>query len=381
MSVKKKILFVIPNLGRGGIQSLSSVVSKYLDKLSKYDITAIVFREENNYKFYGEVINLNAPSSENSFIMMKNSLKKIRLINKISKKGNYDLIYASSRIPAFFSLVSKFLFRNKIPLIIAYHNTIVMKNRELGIKAKIATFISRKLSNYADRVHSVSNGIKNELELLGFDKNKLITIHNAVDISVIEKMKNEDIEPELKDIFQNYKVIVTAVRLEPQKNLALLIKAFNRVKDKIKSKLLIVGEGSLREELEGLVNDLKLHNDVRFMGWRRNPFKYIKNSDLFVLSSSWEGFGNIIIEAMACGAPVISTDCPFGPNEIINNGVDGILVPVNDPGRLADEIINVLSNKKLSEKLAKNGKERSKHFEAGNIAKEYAELFDEVLNG
>lgn len=137
-------------------------------------------------------------------------------------------------------------------------------------------------------------------------------------------------------------VVLAVGRLAKVKDYPTLIKAFSLVRHKIPSRLMILGEGEERQSLESLVEKLGLQQDVLMPGFVMNPFVYMYKAAVFVLSSTVEGFGNVLVEAMACGTPVISTDCPTGPREILTD--DGVLVPIGSEVILAEEISRVLTN-------------------------------------
>jgi glycosyltransferase involved in cell wall biosynthesis len=122
-----------------------------------------------------------------------------------------------------------------------------------------------------------------------------------------------------------------------------------------------------------LARELGISDSVVFAGWQENPFAWMANADLFVLSSRFEGFGNAVIEAMACGLPVVSTDCPSGPSEILANGEAGILVPVADVHAMADAICAVLEDDKLREQLADKSQRRAPEFDISLIGRRYLE--------
>ena len=138
------------------------------------------------------------------------------------------------------------------------------------------------------------------------------------------------------------RVILAIGKLKPQKDFACLIRAFARVRAIHPARLLILGEGPQREALLSLARKLKVENDVALPGFVANPFAYIGRAAVFVLSSAWEGLSNVIIEALACGCPVVSTDCPSGPAEILDGGTYGRLVPVGDDAALAKAILATL---------------------------------------
>ena len=118
----------------------------------------------------------------------------------------------------------------------------------------------------------------------------------------------------------------------------------------------------LNDNLENYTKELDISHNVVFLGFQSNPFKYLSRATVFVLSSLWEGFGNVIIEAMACGIPVISTRCPSGPDEIITNEVNGLLVPVGDMNALAKAILRLLEDESLRKRIAEAGRKRAEDF-------------------
>jgi glycosyltransferase involved in cell wall biosynthesis len=131
-------------------------------------------------------------------------------------------------------------------------------------------------------------------------------------------------------------------RLVPQKDFTTLIRAFARLRRVVAAKLLILGEGPERGRLNTVIRDLQLEADVELAGFAPNPFAYMRRAAAVVLSSRYEGFGNVLVEAMACGTPVVSTDCPSGPSEILEGGRYGPLVAVGDETGLADAMQRVL---------------------------------------
>jgi glycosyltransferase involved in cell wall biosynthesis len=138
-------------------------------------------------------------------------------------------------------------------------------------------------------------------------------------------------------------VVLGAGRLVEQKDFPTLIRAFAQVRQVRPARLMILGSGREQKRLEALVRELNLEEDVALVGFVKNPSAYMAYSPVFVLSSAWEGFGNVIVEAMAVKTPVVSTDCQSGPAEILDNGKYGSLVPVGDTKAMAEAILSVLS--------------------------------------
>lgn len=175
-------------------------------------------------------------------------------------------------------------------------------------------------------------------------------------------------------------LIVACGRLAHQKGYGYLLDAFARVHRTTAAHLWIVGEGPERRAIEQQLDTLGLRDAVRLLGFQKNPYPYMAAADVFVLSSLYEGFGNVLVEAMACGAAVVSTDCPHGPNEIITDGVDGILVPVADAPALADGMLRVLADPALRARLRDAGRARARSFHVSSIAGAYARAFRELAS-
>ena len=207
-------------------------------------------------------------------------------------------------------------------------------------------------------------------------------IYNPIDLKNInEKVQTSQMDPSHKKLFETQdKVILTAGRLVAQKDQKTLLKAFAQVNEKVKSQLVILGEGELKEELTQLAANLKIKDQVHFIGFQTNPYIYFKQADLFVLSSKHEGFGHVIAEALATGVPVVSTNCKSGPSEVLENGVYGELCEVGNVNEMASKMLKVLTldEDELSETISK-GYERAHHFDAKQIVKQYEELFIETL--
>ncbi len=152
------------------------------------------------------------------------------------------------------------------------------------------------------------------------------------------------------------------------KDFSVLIRAFAKVRAKRDCRLVILGEGELRPELEALVRELDVQDSVQLPGFVNNPYAWMSRAELFVLSSAWEGFGNVLVEAMACGATVVSTDCPSGPSEILEGGKWGPLVPVGDVDALAERMLEALSSP-----TDVNAKLRARDFDYAAIVGQYIE--------
>jgi glycosyltransferase involved in cell wall biosynthesis len=196
----------------------------------------------------------------------------------------------------------------------------------------------------ADRIVAVSQGVANDLiSLLNLPHEKVTVIYNpVVTPELFEQAKQPVSHPWFE---QNRLPVILAVgRLTKAKDYPTLFRAFSLVRQVRPAKLLILGEGEERANLERLAIELGIQNDVSMPGFVDNPFAFMAKASVFVLSSAWEGFGNVLVEALACGCPVVATDCRSGPREILDNGRYGRLVPVGDHEALAKAILETLDN-------------------------------------
>src|SRR5574337_901245 len=205
--------------------------------------------------------------------------------------------------------------------------------------------------SWADAIIAVSEGVTdNVARVTGLPRERITTIYNpVVTPELYEKMRAPLDHPWFSP--GSPPVVLGVGRLVAQKDFPNLLKAFARVRAMRKARLVILGEGKERPALEVLARKLGVASDVALPGFVLNPFPYMMRASVFVLSSAWEGLPGVLIEAMACGCPVASTDCPSGPAEILDSGAYGPLVPVGDEVALAKAIFSVLETPPDPERL------------------------------
>jgi len=200
----------------------------------------------------------------------------------------------------------------------------------------------RLLYRRPDVIVAVSHGVADSLvKRLGIARENIKVVYNPVVDEGIQEKSTEDVDHSWF-LPGAPPVILGVGRLIKQKDFRTLIEAFSLLRKRRQVRLMILGEGGEREALHQLIEQLDLSNDVQMPGFVANPFKYMRRAKMFVLSSVFEGLGNVLIEAMACGTPVISTDCPSGPAEILQGGRWGRLVDVGDVSGMAQAITAVL---------------------------------------
>jgi glycosyltransferase involved in cell wall biosynthesis len=210
-------------------------------------------------------------------------------------------------------------------------------------RARLMPWLMRRTYPMADGIVCVSAGIANDIvSLIGAGPRAQVIYNPVVTEELLARGRMPFDHPWLAP--GQPPVVLAAGRLTPQKDFETLILAFAGLRAMRPARLVILGEGELRDELQALISRLGLTDDVSLPGFADNPFAWMRRSALFVLSSAWEGLPGVLIQAMASGLRVVSTDCPSGPAEILDNGKWGRLVPVGDPRALARAMAEALDD-------------------------------------
>ena len=375
---RKRIFFLIPVLNGGGAERNIINIIKNLHN-PDYDFTVVTGNMGGNLESElgkdVKIINMDKSTILGLFLGIK----------KVLKQEKPDILVSALPHMNTISMMAKSFSFSKTKMVLTEHTTVSSLSttaRSLLKRLEVRFVLPILMKTYyraSDKIICVSEGVKEDLSLIVGKLAQMQVIYNPVfDESILNLAK----EPLGEDqyIFEcAYPVIIAVGRLVKAKDYPNLLNAFKKVLSIKKAILLILGEGPEEKYLKNLVNQLKIYNDVVFLGFKKNPYKYMAHSALFVLSSKREGFGNVIVEAMACGTPVVSTNCKSGPLEIIEDGVNGLLVVPENHIDLADAILKVLNNPDLANKLSLNGFERSKYFSIEKSVKEYENVFNKLM--
>lgn len=235
--------------------------------------------------------------------------------------------------------------RRKFRVVISIHNTISASiGKSDSRRRRDVPRLMKRLFSLADGIVAPSSGVAEDIAAIaGVRRDRISMIHNPVfGPSLLAQAEAEIDHPWLRD--PAIPVIVAAGKLKPQKDFPTLLRAFERIRKVLRSRLILLGEGPERCSLLKIVSDLGVAADVSLPGQVRNPFAYYRRAAVFVLSSEWEGLPTVLIEAMACGCPVVSTACPSGPEEILDHGRFGALVSVGDDAALARAVLKTYGN-------------------------------------
>lgn len=242
-------------------------------------------------------------------------------------------------------LIASLFYRSGTRYIVNVRNHITTSAARTGSKwVRSVPNLMRRFFPRADAIIAPSSGVAEDVEkLLGIPGKSVAVIHNPVYRPEILELSRLSVAHEWF-IDGSIPVVIAAGKLKPQKDFDTLLKAFARLRQKRPVRLIILGEGAERIKLEKLILGLGISDCVDLHGYVENPYPYFRNASVFVLSSAWEGLPNVLIEAMACGCPVVATDCPSGPREILQDGRIGFLVPVGDTGAMADAIDKAITS-------------------------------------
>jgi glycosyltransferase involved in cell wall biosynthesis len=371
---KKRILFHTGSLRGGGAQRVIITLLRELDR-ERFESALVLWKREGAY------FDLLPPDVP--VICFPDGVgarrHNIAQLGKIIEDVRPDVVMSFLDGANVLSLETRLLKRPDCSFLISQRNNLSVSLERNYPYSTLRRWLKKRyvawLYPKADHIITLSNGVKTDLvQNFNIPSEMITPIYNPVDLALIKKQSWTPAHyPWPRG---QYKLILGVGRLIEQKGFSDLIRAFSQVRERTPSKLVILGEGVLGGELEALVVSFNLQGDVYMPGFADNPWAYMRDADLFVLSSHWEGLGNVLIEAMACGTPVIATDCDFGPREIIRHGENGILVPVGDVERLTEQILLLLQHPEKRERLAEAGFRRSLDFNSTRICHEYEKVFE-----
>ena len=374
MADKVKALFFIPSLEGGGAERVMTEILSHIGSDRIEPVLVLLYQYEHSpYKKdlpgYLKII-VAERASDNRL----DKIKQYAAFMKIIFEEKPHIIISMLTHSNIMSISAKLLFRKRI--IIGEHNTLseVIKTEEGRRMLWFSTTrLVKMFYRFADKIIAVSEGVKADLvEEFNVLPRNVNVIYNPIDLKRISELCNDPVE----HIFfrEGTPVILSVGRLVRQKGFDILLRAFSRVVGEMDARLMILGEGPERESLVRLAKELAITEKVSLLGFQNNPYKFVSKGHVFVLPSRYEGFPMVILEAMACNTPVVSTDCKSGPREILEDGKCGLLVSPEDPDALSMALLKLLKDKKLRERFSRLGKKRAGEFNIKKIARQYEDM-------
>ncbi len=353
---------LLPRLAGGGAERVIMDIGKALSDRN-YNVDLVLYEKDGPY-----LDELNGTLNVIDLGSGPGIINRICHINKL-RRYLYDkkpavLLSTLSRTNQDAAIVS-YLSSAPVQVVLRVSNMLTKDGKCLKGRLRL----KQSLYSLSDSIVAVSEGVKkNIIDELHVKEEKVKVIYNPLRRNVTKRARESVDHPWLTTC--SMPVFLAVGSLSPQKDFRTLIHAFARVRKRMAARLIILGTGPQRNKLFNIVSQLGLKNDVDIHGFEVNPFPYMKHADVLVLSSAWEGLPNVLIEAMALGTPVVSTKCPSGPEEILQNGKYGPLVPVGDDTELAEAMLHTLSCPIDEERLI----ERAQEFSIENILPQYASV-------
>ncbi len=356
-----KILILTPNLKRGGAERVLSNLSLEWSKHHKI-IFSLFDNNDIAYPYSGKIINIGFPASKSLIYKIYNFIMRIKSFHNISNEQNPDLIISFTESANFIAIISSFFSRKLKKTIISVR----VAPERFKFITKLLIFVFYRMPN---KIVVPSEGIKETLLRYRLPEKKLKFIPNPV--SLPKNIRGKD---QLDKNLNENNFILGAGRLEYQKGFDILIRSFAKIDDK-KIKLVIVGEGSQKFELIKLAKNLNIEEKrIIFPGAVNNISFWFKKATMFTLSSRFEGWPNVLMEALACGCPAIAFDCKHGPREIIKDYENGILVSPENEIMLTQAINTLNFSSVLQKTFRKNGQLTAKKFKSQNIANRWFQI-------
>jgi GalNAc-alpha-(1->4)-GalNAc-alpha-(1->3)-diNAcBac-PP-undecaprenol alpha-1,4-N-acetyl-D-galactosaminyltransferase len=349
-----KITFIISSLGSGGAERVVSTLANNFSK--NHHVYIITFSNDDPfYDLNQNIVHIKLDilkNSENRLESIKNSFKRILILKKTLKEINADINIS-------------FMTHTNILAVIASklnHQKIIISER-----IEYDFYQSKLLNKIRKLIYSKANFLI--VQTLADKKNydflsNIEVIYNPLELPNIQAKRE--------------KTILAAGRMDKQKGFDKLIDAFLMLKNTQEWKLCIVGDGAQKENLQYKIETLNMKN-IELAGKRKDIFEWYAKSSIFVLSSEKEGFPDVLLEAMGCGCACISFDCPNGPNEIIENGVNGILVENQNIEKLAQSMQMMIDDSGLRGRLSKEAQKTIEKYNIVNISIEWENIIQKVL--
>jgi N-acetylgalactosamine-N,N'-diacetylbacillosaminyl-diphospho-undecaprenol 4-alpha-N-acetylgalactosaminyltransferase len=370
---RQRLIFLIPFLAGGGAERVASTLLPYLAR--HFDLTLALLEDQRSYPVTTEVPVVAFSESLNS-----QAAHVIRIPYHILALAR---LIRRHRAKVVLSFIEQANIINILAACIAGHKAVISQRtnprqqyESKGLLGKVISQTSARLYPKADRIIAVSNGIK-EIILSNYklDVRRIAVIPNPVDMASVAKMSKKEPSVALPG---DYLIHVGRLNVKTKAHDTLL-NAFKKLHSFYPDlKLILVGDGPDKGQIEVMVKDLDLDESVILAGWQENIFAFMARAKVLVLCSRYEGWPNVLVEAMACGCPVVATDCQTGPREILGDNEYGLLVPVDDPNALALSMEELLTDESRRTYFQEQARKRAQEFDLEQIGSKYVSLLQGI---
>ena len=372
------ITLIINSMGGGGAERVTLSLAREL-VASGYNIEIVIFKD--NGKLLDEAKDI-APL----FIIGSNRVAIILfLLTKYLINRTPKIIISALTLVNIVSILALKLSFRKSKIILVEHSATYERSKleKKTLKSRLIPLFIKFTYPMADVVAGVSEGVLQSL-LYNYKikPKRKVVLYNPIDVEKIQNYSNRVIKTsQINRRGKEGPLFLAAGRLEPVKDYSTLLKAFHDLLKSHEAKLIILGEGSLEQELKDFTIELGIQEHVSFPGFVTDIYSYMCNSDIFVLTSVYEGMPTVLLEAMACGTPVISSNCPYGPNELIQDGVEGYLYPVGDYEQLAKLMRILLNDKSKRSQMGEHAYNRATVFSIERSMSAYKREIEFLIKG
>ncbi len=374
-TARPRVCFVLPSLNGGGAERAAVQILNGLDA-GRWDRSMYLFRREGPYlDEVASSIHLvtgDGGSRLQRWLHLRRYLRAARPQLVVSFLSYFSVLSAVRGA----GIGARVVFNQQTPM------SAFLTDRDYRWRGawhrRVFSVVTRVGYRLADAIVTTSAGVADDLvQAFGVARRRIQVVHNPIDPAAIASAAAEALDPALERLWTR-PAIVAAGRLADAKNYPLLLDALAILRRTVPARLFILGQGDREAAMREQIDRLGLGDAVVFCGFQANPWKYIARADVFALTSRYEGFGNVLVEAMACGVPVVATTSP-GTREIVTDGVDGLLVDRHEPDAVAASLERVLTDGVLRQRLAAATRASAARFALPTIAAAYDSLLREVL--
>lgn len=376
-----KVVFLYLEIDRGGIGRLISTILRHLNR-SFFNPILCLLRDNVNYEIPPDIRYI----CLNSIGGFASAFQVIWQLKKVYEHEKPEVVVSFMDFIDIFALTARLLSRHKPKILVVVCNQV---SRRLAYERQYGSYLANlvvpwvigkilpKYYKAADMIICVSESVRDDMiNNFNLSKNNLKVIYSPIDSNFISKQATNLIHHTWFEK-KNTPLIITTARLVHSKGYASLLHSFAKVTEEVDAKLVILGDGPQEKEFRGIADYYLLDGKVDFLGFQKNPYSYLYQSDIFVLPSQCEGFSISILEAMCCNCAIITTE-HASAIELIQHGINGMLVPIDNTDALAAAILSLLQDKQLRLKIASRGVTTSGEYDSVKIVPQYERILSEI---